>query len=181
MAGAKEPKQYTGRRAYLNDFHLNDKGEYVFMGRMMTFDEEHMSYRDYIIRSSLFTIIMILATVLAECLPAVALSRFGFTAIPWALQMVMTALTAYSVWKIIFGKNPMREYVYKSSAEKLPVRVILAAAFSLLTAVADTVYILIKGWEGEVLYTALRPALSIVCGAAAFLFSGMLKKTSWKA
>lgn len=181
MAGAKEPKQYTGRRAYLNDFHLNDKGEYVFMGRMMSFDEEHMTYRQYIVRSVLSAVIMIAATALAECLPAVGLSRFGFTAIPWALQMVMTALTAYAVWKTAFGKNPMREYVYKSSAEKLPGRVILAAAFSLLTVIADTVYILIKGWEGEVLYTALRPVLSLVCGVTAFLFSRMLKKTAWKA
>ena len=180
MAEEQAKKKRRSRRAYLNDFHLNEKGEYVYEGKMIGFAGDGASYHKYLAWITTASVLMFVCTIAAECLPAVSLSKFGLTVIPWLGQLVTVCLAAYAAWKILWGKNPMREYIYKASAAKLPTRVILAAAFSFLTAAEEIIYIFVKGCEGEVLYTVLRPALSLICGITAYLLHKQLKKAGWR-
>lgn len=178
MAGEKRKRR--SRRAYLNDFHLNEKGDYVYEGRMIGFVEESVTYHQYLQRIIPAAVLMLALSVAAECLPAVAMSRFGLTAIPWLGQIITACLAAYAVWKISWGKNPMREYVYKASVEKLPMRTLLTAGFSFLTALAETIYILVNGCDGEAAFTVLRPILSMLCGMIAICLYRFVKNTEWK-
>lgn len=177
MAEMREKRR--NRRAYLNDFHLNEKGEYVFEGKMIGFVEETVTYRQYLARISSAAILMFIFTVAAECLPAVTMSRFGLTMIPWLGQIIVACLVIYSTWQMFLGKNPMREYVYKASQEKLPMRVILMAVFSFFTAASEMIYVFVKGCAGEVAFTILRPILSLICGLIAFYLHRLAKNTKW--
>ncbi|MBR1757896.1 MAG: hypothetical protein IJ744_04105 [Lachnospiraceae bacterium] len=177
---AEEKKKRRSRRAYLNDFHLNEKGEYVYEGKMIGLVGDESTYRQYLTVITVMSFLILGFTVAAECLPAVTLSKFGLTVIPWLGQLITASLVIYAAWKILWGKNPMREYIYKASAEKLPTRLLLTAAFSFFTAAEETIYILVNGCAGEVLFTVLRPVFSLVCGILAVLLYQFVKKTEWK-
>ena len=174
----KTPKKRTGRRAYLNDFKLNERGEYVYRGKMMGYAGV-TAYGSYLGILAAAAAAMVLLTVGAECLPAAALSKFGLTVIPWLGQMAFVFLAAYAVFKILTGKNPMRAYVYKASVGKLDTRLTLAMAFSFFTALEETIYILIQGCEGEVLFTVLRPVCSLLCGCIALFLRRWTKEQKW--
>lgn len=178
MAGEK--KKRRGRSAYLNDFHLNEQGDYVYKGKLFGFIEKTVTYQQYLFRIGLAAVSIFLLTVTAECLPAVAMSRFGLTSIPWLGQMIAACFMAYAVWKIFWGKNPMREYIYKASVQKLPMRALFTAVFSFLTALAEAIYILVNGCDGEAAFTVLRPILSMLCGMIAICLYRFVKNTEWK-
>ncbi len=177
---AEKQKKRQSRRAYLNDFHLNERGEYVYEGKLIRFVETAITYRQYLMRIIMAAALMLIFTVAAECLPAVAMSRFGLTMIPWLGQIIAASLVVFSIWQIFRGKNPMREYVYKSSQEKLPMRVFLMAVFSFFTAATETIYILVKGYAEEAAATILRPVFSLLCGLIAFYLYRLVKSTKWE-
>ena len=175
----KPGKKRTGRRAYLNDFKLDEQGKYVYRGKMMGYEAEKISYGAYLRMITISVIGMLLFTVGAECLPAVSLSRFGLTVIPWLGQMAAVFVTAYGAFKILTGRNPMRSYVYRSSVEKMDGRLAVSMMFSFFTAFEETIYILVKGCAGEVLYTVLRPVCSLICGCIALFLRSRLKECAW--
>ena len=178
MAEMKKKRQ--SRRAFLNEFHLNEKGEYVYEGKMIGFVEKSVTYRQYLKQTCKTAILIFIFTAAAECLPAVTMSKFGVTMISWLGQIIVACLVLYAIWRIFWGKNPMREYVYKASQEKLPTRALLMSFFSFFTAASETVFILVKGCGGEVLFTILRPIFSLICGLMSVYLYRLAKNTKWE-
>ena len=179
MAEEKTPKKRRGRRAYLNDFQLNENGQYIYIGRHLTYDGPvpYRRYRDLTAASAAAAAVF---TVLAECLPAVGLSRAGLVMLPWAVQLAAALLLAWSAGRTVIAGNPMREYLYKKSAKDLPGRAVVTAAAACVSAVTQIIYICVKGFEGDALNTALRPVCSLGCALASVFLYRLSSRTVWK-
>ena len=174
-----EKKKKPGRRAYLNDFLPNERGEYVYQGRLLYFAGSDDEYKTTVRLSVAAAVLMVILTVVPEILPSVPASRFPVSAVLWLGQMVSAALTVYSVWKMFWGRNPLREYIYKKSVQRLPGQTIVCAAFSLALALEQTIYMLITGIEGNAFLNIIRPVAALVCAAASYQFHRMIKQTEW--
>ena len=177
MAG--ENKKPKGRRAYLNDFLLNERGEYEYQGRLLHFEGTEDEYRRTMRLSIEAVVLMAILIIVPEILPSVPMSRFPVSAVLWLVQLISAGLVVYSVWKMCRGRNPIREYVHKASVKRLPGQTIVCAAASLALAVEQTIYILINGVKENAFFNIIRPAAAFVCAAAAYQFHLMIKRTEW--
>ncbi len=180
MAEEKKPKKRSGRRAYLNDFHLNEKGEYVYEGKMFVWDGPQETYRSAMVRSGIYAALVLVLTALPELFPAVPMSRFILTVLPWMGQLICAGLTAYAVWRMLWGKNPMRAYIHKASAAKLPNRSMICVFFALFGAGEEIIYLLVRGISGDLFANLVRPASALLCAGAAWLLHRTAGQMRWR-
>lgn len=165
--------------AYLNDFKKDENGNYVYRGRQYSFDGDESARRRYLTVLGCEVAAAAILTFAQECLPGTMLNRTYFASIPWAFQMIAVCTVIWAYSKLLAGKEPLREYVYEVTVKKLPHRTLLSAIFALLCAVSETVYIVITGLGDAVLFTVLRPSMSLINGAVCFLMYLKTRKEHW--
>lgn len=176
-----ENKKKPGKRAYLNDFVQNERGEYVYQGRLVYFNGTDAEYKKLMHLAVAAGVLIVLFTLVPELLPSVPASRFPVSAVLWLVQMVSALLMIYSVWKMFWAGNPIREYRFKKSVQRLPGQTIVCAAASLALGAEQIIYLIIKGIEGNVFFNIIRPVAALICAAAAYQFHLMIKRAEWNA
>lgn len=151
---AKDTKK-RGRRAYLNDFERDLTGSYRYRG-------SHYRYTGSLSRGralaglwglSLGTLALLLA---AGMMDGPGLGRCFYVIIPYAAAFVASISVVYTVGRLSFNEDPLREYVLEQTARKLPVRSAVTLAFSALSAAGGLVYLVLNGANGQrVLFVVL--------------------------
>ena len=155
---AEKNKKRGGRRAHLNDFHVNLAGDYVYTGAHYTYVDQGRS-RDRVQRELWgLSIAILLAVVAGGCSEAAAA-----VSVIWAVARLRKA------------EDPIREYVYKKSVQPLPHRAMLCMIFAGLGFVTMVLYLVMNGSGGRVasviVYLALK---ALVAGGAWLLWRYML-------
>ncbi|MBE5038585.1 hypothetical protein INF35_12375 [Subdoligranulum sp. DSM 109015] len=157
---AKDTKK-RGRRAYLNDFERDLTGSYRYRG-------SHYRYAGSLPRSralaglwglSLGTLAALLA---AGMMDGPGLGRCFYVIIPYAAAFVASISVVYTVGRLSFNEDPLREYVLEQTVRKLPVRSAVTLAFSALSAAGGVVYLALNGlnWQRAVFVALCAAALA---------------------
>ena len=175
----EKKKKSGGRRAYLNDFLPNEYGEYEYKGRSMHFSGTAQQYAQMIKLSVVAALLMAVLTIVPEFLPSVPASRFPVSAVLWLAQLVSMGLTVYSVWKMYWGREPLREYIYKKSVLRLPGQTAVCFGASALLAMELIIYMLIKGTGDNVFPAIARPVAALICAAVSLQLHLMIKRSEW--
>ena len=176
----EKKKRRVSRRDYLNDFHQNIKGEYIYTGQLYSFKGSADEYRSYITVIITDAVLILGMTIASESFASVEMSRYPLTAFFWLLGLVTSSVLLYSAVRTAFGKNPMRAYIYLSSAKTLSGKALAAMAAAALSFLENTVFLLVRGIDGVLWLNLIRPVLSLSAGYVAFRMYSFLKTVVWE-
>lgn len=168
-------KQRRGCRAYLNDIKINENGEYVYQGTYYIWNEEKKSRRRVLGELWVSCIVMLAAAVGAGCLPAPGVGNCAYVLLPYVAEVMAAVSVCWALARLSAGGNPLREYVYLATVDKLPGRVVLTAVFAGAAAVGEGIYVIKNGIQGKigiiVLFIFLEIAALAAAGSMRFLVS----------
>lgn len=156
------------RRAYLDQFTKNAAGEYIYEGGHYTFQDTGKS------RKRALTELWLLvgggtAMVLAGgCIPAPGVGSCPYVLVPYVAALIASFSCVWSLGQLTAGGDPMREYVYHDSVEKLPGRALATAVCALLALAGECLYL---GLHGGSLAFGLLFLLLMAGGAAAVFWA----------
>ena len=164
------------RRAYLEYFHKNAAGEYVYSGGYYTFEGGETARKQAI--TVLWSILGVAAglTLLGSFLPVPGLTHVWYVLVPYVAAVICVLSSLWSLGEITAGGEPLREYVYDRAVKRFRLRTLLAAVFSGLACLGEGIYLLsghgftvaagvFLGWE----------AASAAAGAVCFLLFSRLR------
>ena len=167
MANQKKPYRW---RAYLDDFQMDATGKYVYTGKRYAFDGNARERALYLTKTVVFCLLVLLSTVVPECLPPTPISRTPLTLIPWGLQLISALVLFWAVARIFAHASELRAYVYSATVRTVPGKSVAVAILSTAALVCEVICYFVKGLSPEP-FTLVRlfcPALS--AAAAIFLF-----------
>lgn len=175
MIMAEKNKKRGGRRAHLNDFHVNLAGDYVYTGAHYTYVDQGRS-RDRVQRELWgLSIAILLAVVAGGCSDAPAMLNCWYVILPYICEVAAAVSVIWAVARLRKAEDPIREYVYKKSVRPLPHRAMLCMIFAGLGFVTMVLYLVMNDSGGRVAsvitYLALK---ALVAGGAWLLWRYML-------
>lgn len=147
---ADKKKKRPGRRDYLNDFHPNVAGEYIYTGTHYIYNVETKSFKTHLTHLWVFGALAMVCAIVGGCLPNVHFDKVPYVLLPYTVGLVACGATLYALGKMSVGGGKLRSYVYKSSVAKLPRRTLITAIASGLTFVTGIVAALIGKLAGSV-------------------------------
>lgn len=165
------------RRAYLEYFHKNAAGEYVYSGGHYTFDgDDKQRKRAITVQWALLGIAAAL-TILGSFLPVPGLTNAWYVLIPYVLSVILVFMAMWSLGEITAGGEPLREYVYEKSVRCLKRRLLIVSVCAGLSFLGECVYVL----QGGVFTAAAGVFLGweMVAAAAAAVSFVLFSRLRW--
>ena len=138
---AEKNKKRGGRRAHLNDFHVNLAGDYVYTGAHYSYVDQGRS-RDRVQRELLgLSVAVVLAVVAGGCSDAPAMLNCWYVILPYICEAAAAVSVIWAVLRLRKAEEPIREYIYKKSVQALPHRAMLCMIFAGLGFVTMVLYL----------------------------------------
>lgn len=170
--GMAEKKK--GRRAHLDAFKKNEKGEYIYTGKQYVFDETIVRWKTAVTRLGAAWAVLMAAMIINGCIPAPGMANCFYILLPYAAQVAAAASLGAALLSVIQAGNPLREYQYEAAVKKIPVRSHLTAAFAGMNILGEIFYLVQNGAgnvpEMAVLFLALETA-AFLCTLWIYKFS----------
>ncbi|MBE6990569.1 MAG: hypothetical protein E7426_07480 [Ruminococcaceae bacterium] len=167
-----------GRRDYLNDFHMDLSGQYVYTGALYRYAGT-LPRRKAMLRTGLMAAAMAVFTVVAGCLDAPAMFGTAYVLLPYLGQVIAAALSVWAAGQLIVSGKELRAYVYRATVEKLPRRLRVTAVFAAVGILGNVVYLCLYGFGGKVLPSLAVLVLHALTGVAAELLRRFFLTLRW--
>ena len=146
MAGLK----YRGRRkAYVDDYKINEKGEYEYQGVRYQWNLGEAEGKRLLLHFRLLGPVIFGCMLVAGCIPAPGVNFWPFLMIPYLAGVVASVSLWIVLWQMCGEKSPMREHVYKESVEKLPFRTLLTGILAFAAVIGEIVFVCLYGFLGH--------------------------------
>lgn len=139
-------KKTPKRKAYLNDFQLDEQGEYVYQGILHTYQNEHRTYKESCFRQSIYASIMFLCALIAGLFPAEGTTHTFYVVVPYAVCLITLCIFLYKFVSFLFGKNPLRDYIYQKTVPLFPVFLNVLMIMSLIAFFTEILYLFLHGF-----------------------------------
>lgn len=167
------------RRAYLDHFTKNAAGEYVYSGDCYTFQNVGKSRKRALTELWVYFGCAAAAVLAAGCIPAPGVGHCAYVLIPYVASLIAVFSCIWTVGQLTAGGDPMREYVYLDSVEKLPRRSVITAVCELLALVGEFVFLLRNGAGERLAYGLLFLVLMAGSTLAVFLGRRCISRLKW--
>ena len=169
-------KKYKGRRAYLNDFKKDEKGNYEYQGDLYYWAGEKDALRKELMILWILCSAMVALIITAGCVEAPGSMNSFYVVLPYTISFVCGVTTAWGMWRLFEGGNPLRAYNYKASVEQIPVRSIGIMICAGAAALGEIVFLFRSRFENHV----GKSILFVLLEVAAVLFAAILRKKVMK-
>lgn len=176
--GAK-PGKKKNRRAYLDDFRQDESGRYVYTGSLYVYNTQSPTRRQALTRLWALTAAAAAAVVVPGLLPDTVPSGF-YVAPLYACGLVALISVCWALAQLTAAGDPVREYVYRKTVEKLPLRVTLTAIFSCMAAAGRAVYLVLHRGQDLIGPALLFILLEIAAAAAMWEAKKTLSVLRWR-
>lgn len=157
-------------REYLNDFKQDEDGKYRYRGAVYAFDGDILEQRSFKLRLTILMSLTAVFTLAPECFPPTEMSRSFITIIPWAMSLAAVFVTNWAGVRLLCRFNDLKEYVYLKTVARLPICSAAASILCAVTMLAQTIYLAVNGFSGEVWLSVIRPALAAIDAVVCFVF-----------
>ena len=109
------------RFEYLKDFVADEHGKYVYVGTTYTLDPGESGKNRFQILGipALLSGAAFLFSILTGIIPAPHMNGHAAVILSYAAALIGSALTAICAFRILFTRDPVRDYTYKETVEKL--------------------------------------------------------------
>ena len=178
MAGKKKK-----RRAYLDDFKVNEEGKYDYTGTVYQYeadeDPENELRRELL---KLWGLGMVLMSSLigAGCISAPGMDNCIYVLLPYAAALIAGISVFWAFCRLTSGRNPLKEYVYEASVGKLPGRTVMTIFCVVMDIVGEIVYICFHGIGEKLAGLFLFAVLNLLAAASAVLMRRRILGMNWK-
>lgn len=135
----KQKKPKKNRRAYLNDFQLQDDGGYVYKGTIYSYQGDWSEAQKNM--RVLCAMLAVLA-VIAGLIPSSGMMNTFYVILPYAAELTLSALLIYEALKLTMQDGNIREYIYKKTFEHIQGRFFLLFVTSAMCMVGEIVHLL---------------------------------------
>ena len=177
---AEKNKKRGGRRAHLNDFHVNLAGDYVYTGAHYSYVDQGRS-RDRVQRELLgLSVAVMLAVVAGGCSDAPAMLNCWYVILPYICEAAAAVSVIWAVLRLRKAEEPIREYIYKKSVQALPHRAMLCMIFAGLGFVTMVLYLAMNGSGGRVASVIAYLALKALVAGGAWLLWRYMQPLKWE-
>ena len=138
---ADKKKKQAGRRAYLNDFHRDLTGAYIYDGSHFHFAGD--GWKQALLRLWALGIVLVVL-VLAGGFSGETMAHCVFQILPYLVEVGAVGSVVWALVRLTSGGETLRAYVYKATVQALPGRAVLvmcaAGAGMLGTALIPAVF-----------------------------------------
>lgn len=119
---ADKKKKQAGRRAYLNDFHRDLTGAYIYDGSHFHFAGD--GWKQVLLRLWALGLVLVVL-VLAGGFSGEAMSHCVFQILPYLVEVGAVGSVVWALVRLTSGGETLRAYVYKATVQALPGRAVL--------------------------------------------------------
>lgn len=167
---ADKKKKRGGRRAHLNDFHVDLAGNYVYTGNHYAFVAQGRELPR--VRRELWglTAAILMGVFAGGCSDAPAMLNCWYVILPYAAETVAAVSVLWAMVRLSREGDPLREYVYKATAKALPHRAMLCMISAGLGFATMLLYLMLNDAFGVKTASALMYLLlKLLVGGGAWL------------
>lgn len=161
-----------GRRAYLNDFHKDEKGSYVYRGELYDYagGKEALKKELWILWG--ICAAMLAALLAAGCMNAPGMRDCFYVVLPFSVSFVFGISVCFGMWQLTRGGSPMRAYQYEKSIGVMPHRTMGTMICAGISIAGELTYLFRNGFSGK-----MSPAIFfLLLEPVAFLLTFLLRK-----
>ena len=147
---ADKKKKQAGRRAYLNDFHRDLTGAYIYDGSHFHFAGD--GWKQALLRLWALGIVLVVL-VLAGGFSGETMAHCVFQILPYLMEVGAVGSVVWALVRLTSGGEKLRAYVYKATVQALPGRAGLLLCLLLKAALLAGAWLLRRyvqtlPWEG---------------------------------
>ena len=173
----KKEKKSRYRFSYLNDFKLNDNGEYEYQGPIFHCDlkdEERLALlkKAAIVHAGLLAVIPG-----SGFLPFEAMVGSFYVIVPYVFECFFSfflIICLYTVWK----KKELREYEYQRNAQRIGSSYLLICFNALIGLIGSSIYCLIRRPE-SILISLLYISARLITAGISYHLNRMLSRLTY--
>lgn len=169
-----------GRRAYLNDFHKDEKGSYVYRGELYDFagGKEALKKELWVLWG--ICAAMLAALVAAGCMDAPGMRGCFYVVLPFSVSFVFGISVCFGMWQLARGGSPMRAYLYEKSVGALPHRTLGTMICAAISIAGELIYLFKNGFSEKMSAAIFFLLLETVSFLLAFLLKKRIMQMIWE-
>lgn len=168
-----------GENSYLNDFHPNLAGEYIYDGALYACQSDPDTQKKSRRRLWGCTALLLLAALLSGSIPAPGMQNCFYVILPFLGELIAAVSVVWAVVKLGRDWNAVREYVYERTVPALPGRALCVAAFAAAGILCELLYVILSGHGGQLFYAFLFVILKVISLICALTIRRKLKCLNW--
>lgn len=176
----KNAKKAKGRRAYLNDFKLDEKGEYQYEGLLYQWAGEEEAYRHTLLALWGLGVLQMISVLAAGFVEAPGVLKGFYVIFPYIVSLVASVSVLWGIWRLTEGKKPLRAYIYKASVAALPVRTLIVMIAGGISVLGEIYYEVSHGTQGQLTLILLFLLLEIIPVICAALILKKVQNMPWE-
>lgn len=177
---AEKKRKRWNRYSKASQFAPGAGGELAYTGRYFTFQETEVSYRESMRRRIALAAISAVAVLACGCMPVPALTNTWYVLLPYMLTAIAVVSQVWAVCRMSYWGNPLREYVYDTTAKQLPLRTMLAMILSMCTLCGQICHLVLHGLQEKYyIYDFAFLALFIVIFVCSMAWRRMEIRWKW--
>ncbi len=168
-----------GENSYLNDFHPNLAGEYIYDGALYACQSDPDTQKKSRRRLWGCTALLLLAALLSGSIPAPGMQNCFYVILPFLGELIAAVSVVWAVVKLGRDWSAVREYVYERTVPALPGRALCVAAFAVAGILCELLYVILSGHGGQLFYAFLFVILKVISLICALTIRRKLKSLNW--
>ena len=168
-----------GENSYLNDFHPNLAGEYIYDGALYACQSDPDTQKKS--RRKLWgcTALLLLAALLSGSIPAPWMQNCFYVILPFLGELIAAVSVVWAVVKLGRDWSAVREYVYERTVPALPGRALCAAVFAAAGILCELLYLALSGHGGQLFSALLFVMLKVLSLICALTIRRELNEQNW--
>ncbi len=176
----KENKK--SKKAYLRDFKPDVNGKYTYQGSYFIFKSGAKSMNLTLLKRNLllFTSILVISTISGGLLEGAGITNSFYVILPYIIEVGGTGTYLWAFIQFYKQGERIREYIYKASFEKMPIRVMVGFVGGTMGLVGNLIYVILNGFEGKILATVIYLVLKVLVMAVAFNIKNLVGNTTYE-
>ncbi len=175
----EKKRRKRGENSYLNDFHPNLAGEYIYDGTLYACQADAAAIRTAQRRIWAAGALLALLAVAGGCIPAPGMQNHFYVILPYLGELIAALTVGWALAKLGRDWTAVREYVYERTVPALPRRAAAAAVFALLGVIAEAVHLALSAAGGQTLFAALYFLLKLLAALCALFIRREILQTNW--
>lgn len=150
-----------GRRPWLDDFKLEDSGQYAYQGSHMKFSGDAQLRKRFLWRLGLSMGGAAACTVAAGCLNVGDADNTVYVLIPYMIEVIAAVAFVWSAVRLLLGGSILRSYVFDQTVKRLPVLAVALAVGAAATLIGAAVFLILRRTIGvsDAVYLTLHAAV----------------------
>lgn len=174
-----EEKKKKNKKAYLNDFKKNEKGDYEYHGIQFEWEGSKEEFSKEMIILWAAGLVMAVSLITAGCLPVPGMMDCVYVILPYTVSVICGCSVLWGLCRLTKWGRSLRSYVYDATVGQLPMRAIgtiLGAAVSLI---GECIYLIRNGAGGQTGGAVLFILVSVFVLISMVFLVKRIKKMEW--